>query len=1392
MVNIVQMTVNDIRGAKVKWWNQDFHQDFLPLKISKTRKMVMPVLSRFLFLFFFTTALFGQGYLMHHYTEMDGLPTANVHDMVQDNRGRIWFATRGGIAVYDSVSWKTFRLADGLPVLPFHHIQVDQKGRIWAISHSQSNRIIVVYYEDPGRNDQVQWHRIQEEVIQEEITGINRDKSRGITSFQLVELEQDTADKPILAVGTANAGIFLWYREKWENLTIKNGLLSNSVNGFASLEQKLYAATDKGLSIIDIHPNNNPGHMIDIEIDNRLNRILDFPLGKIDGIGIQYRNKYPDSHLKHHRVWLYNHEWLGYFDADHSKIIHFPVKIPLTEEKLHLVHLLPDYRCGVYVSNRVSINYFNYSTHSWEPIHMKSGLISEGANSMFVDFEKNIWIACERGVNKIPSRRFTNIRMIHGLLEDEVSAVMEIEQGKFVLGHNNGITIYDGNQFQKIPLPQKKSRHLLYRVLDMQLDSKGIIWLAMAWAGLGKIDPDSPYQATWYGKLHGLPENIVCLWIDRQTDNIWVGTNEGIFFRKNSTDGNEQKEKFERINLGDFPPPQVRKIYGSSGKLRYIAGNTCGIFVHEEVNGKSQWKNYQSPGNSKANNVYAIKKDSRGRLFVGTLDGLLILENDTLKKFKYNGFQVDRPVYFIQEDRKKRLWFGTNNGVVRWDGKTGRIFTTAEGLSGLETNRSAGILDSRGRIWIGTNRGVSVYQEEFEDNESVQPQPKIQLLTLETPDKTIPLTGNQPIRLAYKENNLGLHFRGISFLDEKAVRFKHWLEGFDKEWSKEQYHYNQMIRYTNLPPGVYCFHLQAKNASGVWSDKITSREIIILKPFYKTRWFYLLLILAAGIIFFVIFQFILEKHNAALLEKEVKERTTQLQAVEQRYRRLFEESKDVVFITTPEGKIIDVNPAGVALLGFRSREEMLSLESLDPYYVNPDDRTRFRKEIEQNGYLKDFELTYQRKDGQLITTLETVSVERDEAGKIVAYRGIARDITGQKKLEEQLIQARKMEAIGTLAGGIAHDFNNILAVIMGQAELVIDELHEEVSRIEGAQIDWIRNSAGNIVTAADRGADLVKQILTFSRQSKREREPINLSTIIKDSLRLLRSILPATIEIHQDIQASSYFVLADPTQIRQVMLNFGTNSAHAMRESGGSLEVILREVFLDAEMVKSYNDIQIGNYQKLTIRDTGHGMSPKILKRIFEPYFTTKQAGEGTGMGLAVIHGIVKSHGGDILVQSQPDKGTVFQVLFPCIVSNGNKKIEKTQLTGETPGGSERILLVDDETQIVDAVSQMLKKKGYQVKGISDPVEALSIIRKEPNRFDLVISDVTMPHMTGMQLAREVKYIKPDIPIILCSGFGSIISEEEIKILGVDDFIIKPINVSNLTRVIRNVLDNRD
>ncbi|NIM12714.1 MAG: response regulator [Candidatus Aminicenantes bacterium] len=1321
----------------------------------------------FLHLFAFQSYCYGQSYLVHCYSETEGLPSANVYDITQDHLGRIWFATRVGISYYDGVSWKNYTVSDGLPALAYAKIAVDRQGRIWAMPKDvQDGKIVIVFYDGSREVNETMWKPIAEL----EVNFSERDE---ITSFQLVE-EWEEDGKPSLVISSAYSGMFLWKKGKWKPLTTKNGLLSNSVRGIAVLKGKCYAATAKGVSVLTS----------DGTVDNSLNRSLHLPTTEIKGICVEHKDKYRGFHLKGSRIWFYGQGWLGYFyvfdDNSDYKPVLFDTSISFINKDAG-GKMLPDYRGGLYIGDFREIYYFNYKTEISEPIHVQTGLVSDGANSMFIDFEKNVWIACDRGVSKISSRRFANFQMVHGLLEDEVTAVVEYEPGKFVLGHNRGLSFWDGNEFRKMPLTGREGTMLSYcRVLDMKVDSKQNIWAASEGKGLAKIDKQRKLE--WYGKGHGLLGNVFSLWIDKN-DKIWVGTNQGLFFKTG------EKNRFVPLAFDKFPRPIVRKIYMTSKKVLYIGSAGEGVYMYD--NKEKQWRNYRLPGKSTANSIYAIKEDHQGRLLIGTLAGLFFIdyEKKRLERFNEEGFAINRPVYFIVQDLRQRFWFGTDRGVVCWDGGSKeKKYSIPEGLVGQETNRAAGIVDSKGRMWIGTNRGVSIYNEQFDDHDSWSPSPKLHLLYLEVENRKIPL--DLPVKLSHKTNTIAFHFRGISFLDEKAIRFIHKLEGVDKDWVNEHYPYNQVIRYPNLSTGRYRFHLKVKNTMGKWSDEVTSPEIIILKPFHRTWWFYLLIILAAGIIFYVIFRFLSEKRQAVLLEKQVEERTNQLQTLEKRYRSLFEESKDVIFISTPEGKLLDINPAGVALFGFKTKEEVLRLSSVIPFYNKPEDRAALQEEITNKGYVKDYELIFKRKDGEPRTTLMTANLVRDKQGKVIAYRGIVRDITQQKRLEQQLIQAQKMEAIGTLARGIAHDFNNILAVIVSYSESILDDLPEETEGVEKSDVKRLRKDAEQIVAAVKRGAELVKQILTFSHQGSppQKRMPLKLGPLVKEALKLLRSSLPATIEIRQKIRTDSDVILADPGQINQIMMNFGTNAAHAMRKNGGVFEVCVEEVYLDEEDIKKYHDIQPGAYLRLSVSDTGLGIQPELMKHIFDPYFSTKKVGEGSGMGLAVIHGIVKSHGGDISVYSAPGKGTTFHTLFPRFEGDIEPKV---QITEKIPGGSERILLVDDEVPLAKAGTRILERLGYHVKGKSDALEALETFKKEPDGFDLVISDLTMPGMTGAQLAKEVRRIRPDIPVILCSGFSDTIARERINALEVDAFVMKPIIKSDLARIVRYVLDKK-
>ncbi|NOQ46562.1 MAG: response regulator [Desulfobulbaceae bacterium] len=389
----------------------------------------------------------------------------------------------------------------------------------------------------------------------------------------------------------------------------------------------------------------------------------------------------------------------------------------------------------------------------------------------------------------------------------------------------------------------------------------------------------------------------------------------------------------------------------------------------------------------------------------------------------------------------------------------------------------------------------------------------------------------------------------------------------------------------------------------------------------------------------------------------------------------------------------------------------------------------------------------------------------------------------EKEIEKrtaELNQAQKLEAIGTLAGGIAHDFNNILGAIIGYAEL---------SELVAGDNERLRDFLQQIKKAGNRASSLVHQILTFSRKSTTGHQSIHISPIVKEALKLLRASLPATIDIQQQIANGPEKIKADPTEIHQILINLCTNSFHAMKDEKGTLEVRLAPVVVDAEMAASSPDLQPDKYLQLTVGDSGCGMDETVLARIFDPFFTTKKQGKGTGLGLSVVHGIVQQNDGTILVRSRPGQGTTVDIYFP--VTSEETTVEKTS-TAPPPEGHERILLIDDEASLTELGKRMLSHLGYTVTTCNNSLEALERFRLEPDMYDLVITDQSMPNLPGSELIEQLRAIRPDLPVILCTGYSSILSEEKIQEIGVNEFMLKPLSMQNLAEKVRSALSSGD
>ncbi len=1262
----------------------------------------------FILIFFTTENIPAQEYYYRTYTVYDGLPSQEIYDIAQDSLGHMWFATRRGVVVYDGFALHRLDTLSSLTPMQLTRFCFDPQGNPWLTGYSPFTMLL--------HSDGKTWHKYITQPLIE-----NYASTRPI----FIKAVRTKNHHPSVMVVTANNHVLLFRDGRFTLWKPSSSPFGKKILSLQATSQNFYILGSKGIFKVtrDTVQKVNWPHM---------------PKRAV------LRSFYISRTSEQNR-WILTTTAIYHFEGEKVRVI------PLSREITRLilrnrVHLLPDYAGGVFLYGRKFLFHFNAFLNQWQPVLLSGKKVTGGINSLFMDREKNIWIATTRGVLKIPSLRFLNFHLASGLLKNEVTTIREFRPGLFFLGHENGFSIFDGKKFATHSFSADEAKVPL-RILN-SIALNGNIYGIVDRLGLLQIRPDGTYQ------LFRLPhaEYARALALSPQNEII-IATNK---FLRTLQDGRLIPYR-KNLRLDSI---FIRKICFTPDQSIFLGGREAIIRIAKN----SEVQVYRPKTKNRLFEIFSMLVDTN-RIFVGTLDGLFEWQNGVFRRSPL--FKEEIPVYAILRGNGGDMWLGTEQGVYKINRFLPPVhFDIRHGLAGMECNRDALYEDSQGRILIGTSDGLSLYQPTYD---VAAPKPLLRFTHLNNSKLTYHITE--------KSNGLVFTFDCISFKDERNISLKYRLKGFEG-WHYVPKLFTNHLSYLNLPSGAYQLQVQGRNVEGTWSEVVASPSIYIPLPLWR-RWYF---ILAAIILLVLFFYFLVFTHQKVqinnLLEKEIVQRTKALQESEKKYRQLFMDSLDGIFITTPEGRFIDVNPAGVRLFGYESKEELMAVDIPSTLYLNPEDRERFKKEIAEKGHVQNLELNFRRKDGKIITAVLSSTCEYDDQGKIVAYRGYIRDITRWKEMEQQLAHSQRMESLGLLAGGIAHDFNNILAGILGYASLLKMKLspHDKLYRF--AEI---------IEKSAQRAAELTNQLLIFSRKGQSKLVEVNLNEVISESLKIIKPTFPKGIELKIDVDEDIPPIVADPMQLQQIIINLAVNARDAIPEGEGTITIVARQVEITNLQNFTTPDAKRGRYLCLCISDTGTGIPDEIKQKIFEPFFSTKPKGKGTGMGLAMVYGAVRNFGGFIQVESQLNKGTTFEIYLPVKTSQSTKKsLQNEQLHLK---GNEKILVVDDEEMVRTFCQISLSAYGYKVYTAENGQKALEILQQKNQDFDLIILDMIMPVMGGFQAYQAIRKINPEIKFLISSGFSD---SDKMALIKKDhrvDILFKPYKAEELAKKVRQILD---
>lgn len=1323
-------------------------------------------------------------------TNDQGLSQNFVTSIVQDRQGFLWFGTRDGLNRYDGYDFTVYRTvqnnAESLNDNSISSLAVDREGIVWVGTAAAG---LSAY--DPGTNAFLRFRRKEGDpgtISSDRILAVFCDSAGrlwvgtpagldlldpGATSFAhyahapnderslpegMTRTMREDANGNLLVGSTRGLSVFA--SGKFTRIHLKTGTGTLSEYGvFALLVDrggKLWVATSTGTLVVDW-----------VQAAKQIagaGPVLEIPAMAIpDTNG---RMVYAIEEEGDSRLWFATSAGLYIYDA--AALLSRPAAAAPVISPLRGMPLCM--------------------------LRDRSGNFWIGTNGAGVEKQNR---ALERFAHILPNSKNPSVRAVH-----------KDPDGRIWIGSYTGLDRYDPSTrtYRSYPFvqdPRGKAASVVVRSIYQDPLKPSVLWIGTQGIGLYYYDrmrdevlpyplKDEDSGRRWSGAVWSLLRD--------RDGTLWLGTINGL--RK----VNERTRALVPISLtggqADAMEPSttfLAELPGRPGWLWLASEN--GLYLVEKSSGRHvlYTNNPQDATTLSHRSVTCITEDRKGAVWIGTVAGLnqaVFADGSAIptgfRRFTSADGLPNDCIYGVLEDESGRIWMSTNKGISRLDPSVMvfRNYDISDGLQSNEFNSGAFSRAGDGEMFFGGINGFNAFHPASLTESSFKP--PIVLTDLQVSNQQVTGKSRAPyldreiavagtVRVSYEDRVVSFGFASLDYTAPQKNKYACMMQGFDKGWL--ELGTQRRATYMNLSPGNYRFLVRASNSDGVWSPVPASIQIIVTPPYWQTWWFRIGVLAAFVLLAYAAHRSrtnaILQRNLAMTREIDQRKRTEMaLQAAEEKYRSIFERSVVGIFQTTPEGHILSVNPRLASMLGYDSPEELMrSVTDVGrQLYADPQTRDDWVRQLQSSLEVHNFPCQLKRKDGSTLSAMLTGRLVKDPNTSAVSYEGMIEDVTERKRLEEQLLQAHKMESVGRLAGGIAHDFNNMLTVVEGYVELALEESRGHASE------EYLRN----VFDAAETAKKLTAQLLTFARKQIAQPVVVSPNRLLLALEPLLRQLIGEDVLLKLNLDPQLWNVRIDPSQFEQIIMNLGANARDAMR-NGGTLQIESGNVSLDSAYADAHMVVRPGPYVLVTVSDTGKGIGKDILPHIFEPFYTTKDVGQGTGLGLATVYGIVKQNGGNIWVYSEIGKGTTFKIYLPR--TEGEDAQPGATTAAGSPRGTEVILIVEDEKMICDLAASVLRSMGHMVLAAADGHSALKLAEECSRRIDLLITDVVMPGMNGKELASELLRKSPATRVLYTSGYTeNMIAHHGVLDSGVE-FLPKPYTPRDLMRRVRKILD---